>query len=374
MKRFILKHTLALATVLGLLCGWLVVEATADYRPNTVATSSYFIDDDCVITGGVSDWQTHLGSRIVVVDSTGKQAIGWIGERGAIGGETYGPEILDNGGFAAIGNWLDNSGSTVWSIHDGICEVRSGATYSKLYQLNIATVGQNYLFQMQITGVTYAPTGFEFLRDYSNTGTYPMKIVGNHWGFGIHDTNSPENRIGVGVRNDTWATIDNVSITALLIPGASGCSIYAEPALSTNSWTLVDSGFDRNSIDSYNIERYPGGLILGYSGATRYFIDGTDRNAITGIAKNSWVWPSYMDRLLVVYDSSGKRADATITSYTTGGCTATSPGSNGVRLGPVTVESGFAPNSISYWQIKRPPDRRESLRSRGWKTLFDSRN
>jgi roadblock/LC7 domain-containing protein len=262
MKRLILKHTLALAAALGLICGWLAVEATAQVYLSYASGSEMLLVIGTASKSGVTAaLQNYPGRTLVVYDTAGKTATAeikaWEG-----GATSLGTEILADTGFDAPGSWTPQAGwavsgsSAAATAADASCYQTKSVTYKSLVRA-VFTV-TNYSAGSVLVGIGHGGAGQTDGTPRNSTGTFEQYLTS------------------------------------------------MEPTV-PDSVALRGSGF-------------------------------------TGVCD----------------DFSIKQV--------------TSPGSNGVRLGPVTMESGFAPNSIGYWQIQAPPsDPRGTERLKGNAVVFDSR-
>jgi hypothetical protein len=330
MKRFLLKHTLALAAILSLLCGWLVVEATAANRYiNNVASSAFFIDDT-MTSSGAYDWSTYYGYRIVVSDNAGKQAVGYVGSKGS-GVSTFGSELLVNGDCSAD-NFTKGPGATYDAANQ---EYDINSSY--IYQ-SVKTIGVLYKFGFTVknynSGYAFASTS-----NGAQTGS-ALTANGSLVGYGTGMYNDRVYFFGDGF----VGSYDDMTFKKVLTPGSTGCSIYSSQTMTTNSWESVETDFDPNWIISYTLSRpQPAAVFVKTTGASPFFID-TSRT-LTEFAGY------YPDRQ-IVFESGVTEARFRIKSMGSGASSFTMPGVHGAYLDSEQIGSGFDGYNITSWRIE----------------------
>lgn len=221
---------------------------------NNIASSAFFVDTSSGVTK--LNLAQNRGRKIKVVDTSGRVAYGYIGPAGTA--ETLGANFITewtNVGAYPFETFISFGTSSVAAIDTDA----SGRTITN-----------------NISGVTGALMKFEELLFSLNSGgsaTHPRFILNantagsagaNTFYAGPMTTGAVGyygNWLPLGLfvhagiitnANVNFSLFDS-SLKQVLTPSPSGCSIYNSPALATNSWASVDSGFNWNSIREYQI-------------------------------------------------------------------------------------------------------------------------
>ncbi len=191
----------------------------------------------------------HIGSKIIVTDSAGKRAVGYIKAAGT--GETYGSEQVTNGGFDSDAEWTYVGSG--WSISGGKA-VATGASVafgSQMYQLLFYGLSHNgKLLRSQMTVSDYVAGQIDMMAAFvRNTmggadGTYTL--------YGTVQDNGAYAAFMAKV-TDLTCKVDNYTSKQVLTPSATGVTIVSTPGGSTYNWTSIESGFDYNDTNGYTI-------------------------------------------------------------------------------------------------------------------------
>ncbi len=248
-----------------------------DVTMATVATGALFND-----TG--QDFSNYAGASgntpymIVVTDTGGKVAWGYIGEQGT--GETLGAEKLSNPSFETLGgggadvfaNWAE--GFNNGTIEAAIDSVQNGTYAAKMtvgassrpdmLQIISSAGGELYKSVFWCRGdgtnkLSYAFYGMDhtaFIKGYTSTAntttTYAEKTS-----YVANFLNETRCRIQFSedILPGTYVYVDNVSVKQVLTPTINGVKIYSAKNGSTQSWAGVDTGFLPNSVASYEVRK-----------------------------------------------------------------------------------------------------------------------
>lgn len=232
----------------------------------TVHISSFAGQSFLIDTGqDFTTWAGESGNTpymIIVTDSSGKQAVGYLGEEGT--GYTYNNNIVTNGSMEELTDWA--SKGTPTTNERSPLQVRTG-TYSRhvvtngvyegIYQNLTFSVGklykceswwypdtQNLTYYIANTGLGYTSGDLTLVLDIWQELTCIATAVASS---GNHELYNRDNPV-----SDFY--IDNVSVLEILTPPmTSGIRIYSSPDGSTQSWAVIESGFDPNAVASYRI-------------------------------------------------------------------------------------------------------------------------
>lgn len=213
-----------------------------------------------------ASWSSLQGQRVTLTDSAGKVAYGYVGPVGT--GETLGSEILSNPDFNAGVTGYTTATATLTSNPSGA--TGSGATLTQ-------SAGGGYAY----SGITGAVVGALYrINDSVKSGS--LGAVTSRRGmisFPIAtwrkytDSTTTAGWIPSAMYATTGAVsdiflfqhvsvsagsvlYDELSVKRVLTPPTTGCSIYSTPALTTNSWASVESGFNWNS-ETFTVSTTP---------------------------------------------------------------------------------------------------------------------
>ena len=224
----------------------------------------------------------YIGKRIVITDSAGKKAVGYIKAAGT--GETLGDELATNGGFDSdttgwsIGNSAllasvagGESGNCLQITENGVASpyaskgmsVVQGALYKSNYSVK---QGTSSTYRGYITGSSIYES-YPVIVDRTSTSEwvaqgpwYRVPIgTGNAW-FVLYNIAAQ----GSGLTH----LFDSATFKQVLTPSATGVTITSTPNGTTYNWTSIESGFNYNDASgyTYTIESVGGGgslMLLG---------------------------------------------------------------------------------------------------------------
>lgn len=198
---------------------------------------------------GAIPWAAFVGRKLTVSDGT-NTAVGWVRAVGA--GETYGPEKILNGDFAAgVTSWTPNN-STLLSIEGGqvgncLEMTRTGAS-PKASQVSTVGAGELLFFSAYFkSGTAGAITNFFY---YFSTTMGISATTTGAWvqtnGYKTADRASEPFWVqdSTGVNGNT-SLFDELSCKQLLSPSATGCTIVSAKGGSTQSW--ASTGVNANA-------------------------------------------------------------------------------------------------------------------------------
>jgi hypothetical protein len=203
----------------------------------------------------------YLNYRLVLTDSAGKKAIGYIKSAGT--GEMLGEELVTNGTFDSdIDGWaLTNNGGTIaWDA--GTMKFTEPATSQNMYaSQNITSVaGALYLAQFTVTAsdsvhnnlrIGTVATGNQIASSSISLG------AGGPYSLYFTSTQASIYISGryAGIATNT-ANHDNYTLKQVLTPSATGVTITSTPGGTAYNWASVESGFNYNDASGYSYAIY----------------------------------------------------------------------------------------------------------------------
>lgn len=182
----------------------------------------------------------HIGDKLIVYDSAGKKAIGYIKAAGT--GETLDNELVTNGDFDPDEGWTKG----VWSIADGKAAA-TASSYSFLYQ-NADLAGKLIKSSVDIDSISGGPIKVCY-HGTANGGT-ARTTTGTHAEY-YTPSSSGTATIGAQTQVNVTCSIDNLSMKQVLTPSATGVTITSTPGGTTYNWASVESGFNYNDPSGY---------------------------------------------------------------------------------------------------------------------------
>jgi hypothetical protein len=182
----------------------------------------------------------YLNYRLVLTDSAGKKAIGYIKSAGT--GETLGEELVTNGDFDPDEGWTKG----VWSIADGKAAA-TASSYSFLYQ-NADLAGKLIKSSVDINSISVGAIKVCY-HGTANGGT-ARTTTGTHAEY-YTPSSSGTATIGAQTQVNVTCSIDNLSMKQVLTPSTTGVTITSTPNGSTYNWASVESGFNYNDASGY---------------------------------------------------------------------------------------------------------------------------
>ena len=201
---------------------------------------------------------------LAVVDSTGKEAKGYIGAAG--GGETLGAEIVSNTTFDANTNGWTAVDCTLASIAGGqsnnCCEVtRIGG--GNQFGYSPVTVAVSALYKIggyYKTGTLDKAAQFRYYDSVSGFIYTDNLITSGAWqqSFGYVTTRTTTSgRVYIARVSgaDGTTLFDEFSFKQVTDCAATGVRIVSAPAGATRNWASITSGFNPNSISSIKLYR-----------------------------------------------------------------------------------------------------------------------
>lgn len=224
----------------------------------------------------------HVGKKLIVIDSAGKKATGYIKAQGT--GETLGDELVKNGGFDSdTTGWNIGNSALLASVSGGesgncLRVTENGATnphavqgmsvvQGALYKSNYSVKqGTSSTYRGYITG-SFIYESYPVVADRTSTSEWVAQ--------------GPWYRVTIGTGTAWFALIasaaqssglthlfDSATFKQVLTPSATGVTITSTPNGTTYNWTSIESGFNYNDASgyTYTIESVGGGgslLLLG---------------------------------------------------------------------------------------------------------------
>jgi len=232
----------------------------------------------------------YIGKRIVITDSAGKKATGYIKAAGT--GETLGDELVVNGhmetgdpptGWGARGTPTPSVLSSVEDEHTGgsgskSLNVVAGSDGTVAYQSIPFAVGQLWKYSGWVKNIDADFVALN-LRAWGSPAIWMETITINSretaWKSNgdVYDTVPAGTTViyvycsisgGVGKS----ARFDGIGIQQVLTPSETGVTITSTPNGTTYNWTSIESGFNYNDASgyTYTIETVGGGgslMLLG---------------------------------------------------------------------------------------------------------------
>lgn len=328
------KGVLILLALIGLMMFWQGRSWAANRYVNNVATSAFFIDDTFTGTGN-SAWGTYYGYRLTARDSSGNQAIGWVGAVGT-GVSTFGGERVTNGNMETgdpPSSWVVGSGASLAAVADE----RTGGAGSKSLSVLATSTYDSASQSPAVSGVGALNYISIWAKNQSGTGgtvTFYDNVTTNivaatlTAGWIRYDKfwttrDSLSDALNLYGAFDSYgagyeARFDDVSVKPVLTPGSTGCSIYSSAALTTNSWASVDASFNPNAITSLTLDLIPNGTydLLDYSSTNPFFTPAkTTELSAVGISKHTEAIRNNPGARIVFESTGGGTAESTIGAY-----------------------------------------------------------
>lgn len=228
----------------------------------STATSYSFFDTSS------ADFDSFVGETIKICNTSnlGLCVQGVIGIKGT--GETYGSDLVTNGGF--------DSTTTGWAVAGGTCTLASAAGGQSGNCLEMTRVSGSAQMAVQNTtisaGLLYRTSAYVrsgssgnegyFFRAWNNTGGATIKDIAGtsseSWVQVAHTFATPLGSVSVGlvpIKNSATAgtmLFDTVSLKQVLTPSATGYWIRSLPTSADgNAWSVKSSGFDPNQASGY---------------------------------------------------------------------------------------------------------------------------
>jgi hypothetical protein len=188
----------------------------------------------------------YLNYRLVLTDSAGKKAIGYIKSAGT--GETLGEELVTNGDFDPDEGWTKG----VWSIADGKAAA-TASSYSFLYQ-NADLAGKLIKSSVDINSISVGAIKVCY-HGTANGGT-ARTTTGTHAEY-YTPSSSGTATIGAQTQVNVTCSIDNLSMKQVLTPSTTGVTITSTPNGSTYNWASIEAGFNYNDASGYTWKIIP---------------------------------------------------------------------------------------------------------------------
>jgi len=198
----------------------------------------------------------YIGKRLVIIDSAGKKAIGYIKAAGT--GETYGSDIFaDTCASDNTANWAATDTLVFDTDHYALNRngtagrARNKTEYTalsqgRLYRLtasikNGTVSGISVSFRLANTSITaWSST------DFTTTASYAQR---SHYGISIGNEKYSQFYIAANINGNI--EIKNVSTNHVLTPSVTGVTIVSTPGGSTYNWESIESGFNYNDAAGY---------------------------------------------------------------------------------------------------------------------------
>lgn len=214
------------------------------------------------------DLTNYLGLKLVLIDTGGRLAYGWIKEADAV--ESLGSDHVPDPGFdsACEIEWSCDSG---WSIAAGVASCDGSLNVQILDIYNTAIVdGKLYKLVYEVTVYTSGTLYFYKRGD----SVFPPATVTMSNGVASHTVYITATAGGTGkpsILSHSGAgwngSLTSVSLKEVVHVGATGAHIVSAPGGSTRNWGSIESGFDPNNISAYTITRAAG---MAKQGAGQY--------------------------------------------------------------------------------------------------------
>ncbi len=189
---------------------------------------------------------TDLGSTpyfIELIDGAGKKATGYIGAVGA--GETLGSEICGDPGFDNDAYWFykDAGWSVAASKAVALNVPNTGYLFGSATWIEGSLVKGSFDIELYTSGGVYLLVRSVLVGPFSGLGTKTgYKTVGNVAGY-----------IGFSADGTLTATFDNYSQKRVTDPPATAVHIVSSLNGTIRNWASIESGFDPNTIASWEI-------------------------------------------------------------------------------------------------------------------------
>lgn len=202
---------------------------------------------------------------LMATDAAGKVAFGYIGEIGT--GRTLGSNGLTNGDneAALVSTITDINGTTTQSD-----EQAHAGTYSAKFTCDAAVSDHYTRFTGLTVGALYEADTWVYLP--SSQTTTRLTLIGTNGSPAVDYTELTDqwvNLTGDLTLTSDWAGIlgnetvvdgeywyqDDLAFKQVLTPTSNGVVIYSTKTGTTQNWTLVESGFNANTIASYSIRK-----------------------------------------------------------------------------------------------------------------------
>lgn len=197
----------------------------------------------------------YLNYRLVLTDSAGKKAIGYIKSAGT--GETLSEtELVTNGTFDSdIAGWTPtvNGGTIAWDA--GTMKFTEPASSVNMYATQSTTTEAGALYKASLT-VAATDNNYSCIRLgttalTSNIGASGYIGVGTVTIYRVAPSTVAWFTATYAGGGTKYANQDNASFKQVLTPSATGVTITSTPNGSTYNWASVESGFNYNDASGY---------------------------------------------------------------------------------------------------------------------------
>ncbi|MFH1428397.1 MAG: LamG domain-containing protein [Candidatus Margulisiibacteriota bacterium] len=272
-------------------------------------TIAFINDDGQTFTSYAGAAGVSKPYKIILTDSVGKKAWGYIGEQGT--GETLGSNLVVNGDNEAA--LMSNVSSLRGSLSQS-SEQKYAGSYSAKYICD-SQIGAHYTITALVLNKLYKTSQYVYLPSGQTTTYLSIGAWAGPVNYGIGYTsltdqwvllsgyaNATASYIGimsnVNTCNNEFWYIDNAVVQQVLTPTTAGVKIYSTQTGSTQSWASVESGFNANLISSYEIKQTEAGKFgqcYSFDGDYDYLGNATP-NLVTGnnpFTKAVWIKSFY---------------------------------------------------------------------------------
>lgn len=188
----------------------------------------------------------YLGSKLVVWDSAMRPASAYPVTSGT--GETYGPQIFTDPGFAVPGDWTVQAGVVVGS---GVATWDGTGASATLYQTLASSVGSLFLFNFDIKTRTAGSLRLYAESDIINAVGYSA-VQDN---YAVYATAYGSGSPGLfGIRsngNNFTGTVDNLNAYKVLTPSIMGVIVSSNPSGTPGDAWSIAPNFNYNDTAGY---------------------------------------------------------------------------------------------------------------------------
>lgn len=229
------------------------------------------VNGTAFISNPSTDLSGYEYTKIIVTDSAGKKAVGYIKAAGT--GETYGSERFTNHSWDVdTTGWTANNSATLTSVaggQSGNClSITENGVANPYAQQNIfPSIVPGRLYRSSIYVKQGTSSRYRFYVQYAVGayffGYYADQTATSSWGqvdfvycypvTGTQETYVLMNRAGLSSGQDLY--FDEISCKQILTPSTDGVTIVSSIGGTTYNWASIDSGFNYNDT-SYGLAIY----------------------------------------------------------------------------------------------------------------------
>jgi hypothetical protein len=208
----------------------------------------------------------YLGYRLILTDSAGKKAIGYIKAAGS--GETLGSALNTTNATNSAGypyDTFDGVSATGFHAVSLATAIKVGGTPAISYIAG-TLYKTSFTYTKASGGNVY--TVPRLANFYDNIGpTVTRSTSGTYTQYGVVTSTTATGTWAFSTAAAVEFTVSNLSVQQVLTPSSTGVTITSTPGGSTYNWASIEAGFNYNDASGYTYTIVPrfvgGGLGMG---------------------------------------------------------------------------------------------------------------